>query len=71
MKADIHARNVIVDGVLEGNVNATGSLEITENGVLIGDVQANSLRIHDHASLQGSVNITLKKSEDNVINLEE
>lgn len=40
VKADVSVRNVIVSGVVVGNVTATESIELTADGRMVGDIKA-------------------------------
>ncbi|GBG56757.1 hypothetical protein SPFL3102_02517 [Sporomusaceae bacterium FL31] len=51
--AKINARNVLISGVLQGNVNATGRLELMSSGKLYGDIKANALIIGEGAVFKG------------------
>ena len=51
--AKINARNVLISGVLQGNVNAAGRLELMSSGKLYGDIKANALIIGEGAVFKG------------------
>ncbi|CAG7651057.1 hypothetical protein PAESOLCIP111_06236 [Paenibacillus solanacearum] len=50
---EVHARNVIIAGRLEGCVQADGFVKITPTGRLTGTVRASSLIIEQGAIFQG------------------
>jgi cytoskeletal protein CcmA (bactofilin family) len=62
--ANINAKEVVVMGKLQGNVNVTDRVDIRAEGALTGDVIAHRLSIEDGAFFKGSVD--LKKSEQKI-----
>jgi len=56
--ADLAARDVLVLGKVQGNVTATGRVELRAGCVLEGDVRAYRLAIEDNAVLRGKVDLT-------------
>lgn len=62
IKCEIKGRNVIVAGVIEGNITATQKIEIMSGGKLIGDIRTNILKIEEGAIFKGNSN-TLEKKE--------
>ncbi|MFW5995760.1 MAG: bactofilin family protein [Halanaerobiaceae bacterium] len=61
VKSEIEAREVIIAGVVEGNVVAHKKLEILPKGKLLGDIKTDKLKIEEGATFIGSSQ-TLKKS---------
>lgn len=57
IRATIHAREVVLHGRLDGNVQAQERVELKQNSVLNGDVVARRILIEDGAFLKGSVDI--------------
>jgi cytoskeletal protein CcmA (bactofilin family) len=57
IEAEIKGHSVVVEGQVTGNVEATEQLEISADGVVIGDVRTPSLVIRDGATLKGSVDM--------------
>ena len=55
VKAEIHAKTVIVVGHVTGNVSAAERIEVQSSGVVDGDVRAPRLVIQEGAVLNGSV----------------
>lgn len=51
--ADITARNVSVAGVVKGNINATGRLEILSTGKVLGDIAVASFLIDEGGIFRG------------------
>lgn len=56
--ADISARDVVIYGVVEGNIRATGRIELRESGVMKGDLVAGRLSIEENASIKGRVELS-------------
>jgi cytoskeletal protein CcmA (bactofilin family) len=56
--ADVAARDVIILGLLNGNVNATGRVELRKGGNLTGDIRAARLSIEEGAFVSGKVELT-------------
>ncbi|WP_309122402.1 polymer-forming cytoskeletal protein [Paenibacillus sp.] len=51
--SNIDARNVVIAGVVHGNVSARGTLTLTGTGRLYGDASADSLVVAEGAVFQG------------------
>jgi cytoskeletal protein CcmA (bactofilin family) len=58
LAADLTARDVLVLGQVQGNVIATGRVELRAGCQLIGDVRALRLAIEDNAVFRGKVDLT-------------
>ena len=56
--ADLSARDVLVQGKVQGNLVATGRVELRAGCQVIGDVRAFRLAIEDNAVLRGKVDLT-------------
>lgn len=54
--AEVQAYNVLVAGQLKGNITAN-KVEITETGKVWGDLNVNSLLLHEGAYLRGTTNM--------------
>jgi cytoskeletal protein CcmA (bactofilin family) len=57
VQANINARGVIVQGKLEGNVQASDRLELRKSAIMKGDVLTQRIAIEDGAYLKGKVDI--------------
>jgi cytoskeletal protein CcmA (bactofilin family) len=55
VRASITAQDVIVIGRVEGEIRATGRVELRDGAVVLGDIFANRLSIEEGASLLGHV----------------
>src|SRR5229473_1036274 len=55
VKADVHAREVIVRGKIEGKVGGRDRVQLWSTAEVTGEVQTDRLSIEDGASLRGKV----------------
>ena len=56
--ADVAARDVVILGVLNGNVTATVRVDLRKGGNLTGNVRAGRLSIEEGALVSGKVELT-------------
>jgi cytoskeletal protein CcmA (bactofilin family) len=56
--ADVSARDVVILGVLNGNVTAGVRVEVRKGGNLTGDIRAARLSIEEGSLLRGKVDLT-------------
>ena len=56
--ADLMARDVLVQGQVQGNILATGRVELRAGCLVEGDVRALRLAIEDNAGFHGKVDLT-------------
>src|SRR5882757_109350 len=61
IKAAIAARDLVVHGRIEGNVTATGRVELRKSCTLIGDVSTQRIVIEDGAFFKGAIDIKESK----------
>jgi cytoskeletal protein CcmA (bactofilin family) len=57
VKADVIAKSVVVQGKLEGSVNASDRVELLKSAVVTGDVTTQRIAIEEGAFLKGKVDI--------------
>ena len=57
VQADVSARDVIIIGQLNGNIIASGRVELRSGASLIGDIQASRLSIEENAAFSGKVDL--------------
>ena len=57
VRANIKAREVIVFGKVQGNINVTEKIAIREQGSLVGDIKTAGISIDDGAYFKGSIDI--------------
>jgi len=58
LAADLVARDVLVQGQVQGNIVASGRVELRAGCQLTGDVRALRLAIEDNAVFRGKVDLT-------------
>lgn len=56
--ADLMARDVLIQGQVQGNIVATGRVELRAGSVVEGDVRALRLAVEDNAVFRGKVDLT-------------
>ena len=57
VRADINVRNAVISGVLVGNVEAQESVNITEQGRVVGDISAPRVILVDGSSFKGNIDM--------------
>lgn len=57
VRADVSARNVIVSGSLDGNIQASERTEFRKSATVSGDVQTRRIAIEDGAYFKGKLEI--------------
>jgi cytoskeletal protein CcmA (bactofilin family) len=58
VSADLNAKDVLVMGRLQGNIVASGRVELRAGSVVEGDVHALRLAVEDNAVFRGKVDLT-------------
>lgn len=58
LAADLTAREIVVQGQVQGNIVAGGRVELRSGSEVIGDVRAMRLAIEDNAIFRGKVDLT-------------
>jgi cytoskeletal protein CcmA (bactofilin family) len=56
--ADLSAKDVLIQGHLQGNIVATGRVELRAGSTVEGDIRAMRLAIEDNAIFRGKVELT-------------
>ena len=57
VRANVNAKNVTVQGKLDGNIRATDRVELQKSAITVGDVVSKRISIEDGAYLKGKVDI--------------
>ncbi len=57
VRANIEARNVIVHGRIDGNIQASDRVELRKSASLLGDISTARVAIEDGAFFKGSIDI--------------
>ena len=55
--ADLEVRDIIVNGHIEGNIHASGRVDLRATAVIQGDIYTSRLSIEEKASIQGRVDV--------------
>jgi cytoskeletal protein CcmA (bactofilin family) len=63
VRAAVKAKEVIIFGTIQGNVQAAEKIVIRKSGSLIGDIRTAGIIIDDGAYFKGSIDIIVKKPE--------
>jgi cytoskeletal protein CcmA (bactofilin family) len=58
VKAEVHAKAVVVVGHVTGNLSAADRIQVEQTGIVDGDVKAPRLVIQEGAMLNGSVEMS-------------
>jgi cytoskeletal protein CcmA (bactofilin family) len=61
VRANVHAREIIVHGKVDGNLNGTDRVELKRSAVQVGDIATQRIVIEDGAYFKGAIDI--RKSE--------
>ncbi len=62
IKGDVQAANMILAGQVEGTVTVTERLDITNTGVMLGDISARIITIEEGGMIQGNTQMAGAKS---------
>jgi len=57
VRADVHGKGVVVQGKLEGNINASERAELRKSAVAVGDILTHRISIEEGAYYKGKVDI--------------
>jgi cytoskeletal protein CcmA (bactofilin family) len=57
IRANVHARDIIVHGKVDGNVNGTERVELKKSAILVGDIFTQRIVIEDGAYFKGGIDI--------------
>ncbi len=63
LQASIRAREVVVLGTVNGNVEAVDKLDIRKDAKLVGDIKTGGIVIEDGAYFKGSIDIVRGESK--------
>ncbi len=58
VQAGLKAREIIIHGSIQGNVDATDKIDIKKEAKLIGDIKTSRIVIEDGAYFKGSIDIS-------------
>ena len=57
VSADISVQDIVIFGRVDGNITATGSIDLRQSAAVIGDVLAGRLAIEESAMIRGRVEL--------------
>ena len=63
VKAEVHAKSVVVIGKVAGNVSGVERIQIEATGIVHGDVKAPRLVVQEGAMLNGSVEMSRQQRQ--------
>ncbi|MCI8358834.1 MAG: polymer-forming cytoskeletal protein [Lachnospiraceae bacterium] len=69
INGDIHSQNVIISGKVEGDIMASGKLELLSTGKLVGNITARSLVVDEDACFDGRCTMTTSTSLDTGVSI--
>jgi len=58
VKADLVVGDVVIYGLVEGNIRVAGRIELRDSAVVKGDIVAERLSIEENASMKGKVELS-------------
>jgi cytoskeletal protein CcmA (bactofilin family) len=60
---DIEAREVIVGGIIEGNITSDGRVELQSSASIRGDISAIAMLLHEGATVHGHIDVDHRNAE--------
>ena len=63
VKGEVTAKNIIVEGKVEGNLKAKGIVEIKPTGKVLGEIFTNKISIMEGAVVEGKVETKVDESK--------
>lgn len=57
VRANVHARDVVVHGKVDGNIRGTERVELKKSAILVGDIFTQRVVIEDGAFFKGAIDI--------------
>jgi len=61
--ADIQVKDAIVFGYVQGDIRASGRIELRESAVVAGNIHAGRLSVEENARLQGRVELSESRAD--------
>ena len=69
VKANVNAGVVVVEGQLEGNIQASDRVDLRQSAIVVGDVVTRRISIDEGASIKGSVNIQKEPPKNELVGM--
>ena len=67
VKANVTARVVVVQGKLEGNIQASDRVDLRQSAIVMGDIATHRISIDEGAYFKGSLNIQKEATTKEVL----
>ena len=67
VKANITARAVVVQGRLEGNIQASDRVELKQSATVVGDIVTQRISIDEGVTFKGSVNVQKELPKNDLV----
>jgi cytoskeletal protein CcmA (bactofilin family) len=67
VKANVTARVVVVQGKLEGNIQASGRVDLRQSAIVMGDIATHRISIDEGGYFKGSLNIQKEATTKEVL----
>ena len=69
VKANVIAGVVVVEGKLEGNIQASDRVDLKQSAIVVGDVVTQRISIDEGASIKGSVSIQKEPPKNELVGM--
>lgn len=69
VKANITARAVVVQGRLEGNVQASDRVDLKQSATMVGDIVPQRISIDEGVTLKGRVNVQKELPKNDLLSM--
>ncbi len=67
VKANITARAVVVQGRLEGNIQASDRVDLKQSATVVGDIVTQHISIEEGVTFKGSVNVQKELPKNDLV----
>ena len=69
VKANITARAVVVQGRLEGNIQASDRVDLKQSATVVGNIVTQRISIDEGVTLKGSVNVQQELPKNDLVSM--
>ena len=69
VKANVNACAVVVQGKLEGNIQASDRVDLKQSAIVVGDIVTQRISIDEGACFKGSVNIPKEPPKNELVGM--
>ncbi|MGH9579883.1 MAG: bactofilin family protein, partial [Terriglobales bacterium] len=63
VRANVHARDIVVHGKVDGNISGTERVELKKSAILAGDITTQRIIIEDGAYFKGAIDIQKEQAK--------